>query len=273
MTHPDGSMMCEISYRSKSLAVMRYGTETQFRPCIDACSIVTLTFEMQWSGRDFCRWAIFSFFRWFWNFLWAISYHSTQTFDGPFSRLMGLWRMAPCLPNHWRSDLQVIASPWLMDNKYAKCYTYTGTGHQSLRFQFWLCVYFDLDLWDVIWRFKVMTSSWHMDNKHVNIIQIQFSSKEYGMVIYYSMIEHCKIDFGCMTFFQGCDTPFGQGQLFHEIQIPVEICQITRHSCGVTSTREWVLSPAALSFMYHHPKWNLQTAFFTPITHCHLIYS
>ena len=22
-------------------------------------------------------------------------------FDGPFSKLMGLWRMAPCLPNHW----------------------------------------------------------------------------------------------------------------------------------------------------------------------------
>ena len=23
-------------------------------------------------------------------------------FDGPFSKLMGLWRMAPCLPNHWK---------------------------------------------------------------------------------------------------------------------------------------------------------------------------
>ena len=22
-------------------------------------------------------------------------------FYGPFSKLMGLWRMAPCLPNHW----------------------------------------------------------------------------------------------------------------------------------------------------------------------------
>ena len=22
-------------------------------------------------------------------------------FDGPFFKLMGLWRMAPCLPNHW----------------------------------------------------------------------------------------------------------------------------------------------------------------------------
>ena len=25
-------------------------------------------------------------------------------FYGPFSKLMGLWRMAPCLPNHWVSE-------------------------------------------------------------------------------------------------------------------------------------------------------------------------
>ena len=48
----------------------------------------------------FAKWAIFSFFQWFWNFQWAISYHSTQIFMGHFPKLMGLWSIAPCLPNH-----------------------------------------------------------------------------------------------------------------------------------------------------------------------------
>ena len=39
---------------------------------------------MQWLGRDFSRWANFSFFQWFRNFQWAISYHSTQTLMGHF---------------------------------------------------------------------------------------------------------------------------------------------------------------------------------------------
>ena len=38
----------------------------------------------QWFGRDFCQWAIFSFFQWLWNFQWALSYHSTQTLMGHF---------------------------------------------------------------------------------------------------------------------------------------------------------------------------------------------
>ena len=29
-------------------------------------------------------------------------------FDGPFSKLMGLWRMAPCLPNHWAAYPQIL---------------------------------------------------------------------------------------------------------------------------------------------------------------------
>ena len=33
---------------------------------------------VQWLGRDFWQWAIFSFFQWFWNFQWAISYHSQR---------------------------------------------------------------------------------------------------------------------------------------------------------------------------------------------------
>ena len=28
-------------------------------------------------------------------------------FYGPFSNLMGLWRMAPCLPNHWNLQARI----------------------------------------------------------------------------------------------------------------------------------------------------------------------
>ena len=34
-------------------------------------------------------------------------------FDGPFSKLMGLWRMAPCLLNYW---IWLVSSPWQGDN-------------------------------------------------------------------------------------------------------------------------------------------------------------
>ena len=50
----------------------------------------------QWLGRDFCQWAIFSFFRWFWNFQWAIYLLSTQTLMGHFSNEWdyGAWPLA-----------------------------------------------------------------------------------------------------------------------------------------------------------------------------------
>ena len=56
----------------------------------------------QWLGRNFCQWAIFRFFQRFWNFLWANFLSFYTDFDGPFCKLIGLWGMAPCLPNHWQ---------------------------------------------------------------------------------------------------------------------------------------------------------------------------
>ena len=58
-------------------------------------------------GNMFCRimkMGCFSFFQWFWNFQWVISY---TDFDGSFSKLMGLLCMVLCLPNHW-SQCQII---------------------------------------------------------------------------------------------------------------------------------------------------------------------
>ena len=40
-------------------------------------------------------------------------------FDGPFPRLMGLWRMVPCLPNHWFGWSVVL-------DKGTTCYKFWG---------------------------------------------------------------------------------------------------------------------------------------------------
>ena len=42
---------------------------------------------LQWLGKGFCQIGHF------------LSFYTD--FYGPFSKSMGLWRMAPCLPNHW----------------------------------------------------------------------------------------------------------------------------------------------------------------------------
>ena len=82
--------------------------------------------------RDFCQWAIFSFFlfcrhMYNWNivdcdikqpilplFSFFSMGHSLSfyiDFNGLFSELMGLWCMAPCLPNHWYS-IVIAFSYW-----------------------------------------------------------------------------------------------------------------------------------------------------------------
>ena len=34
-----------------------------------------------------------------------------QDFDGPFSKLMGTWRITPCLPNHWSLGATTVIQP------------------------------------------------------------------------------------------------------------------------------------------------------------------
>ena len=55
----------------------------------------------QWLGRDFCQWAIFSFFPMILKFSMGhfFIFYVTDS-NGRFFKWIGLWRMAPCLPNH-----------------------------------------------------------------------------------------------------------------------------------------------------------------------------
>ena len=48
----------------------------------------------------YCQWAIFSFFLMILKFSMGHFLTFCTYFNGLFSKLMGLWRMAPCLPNH-----------------------------------------------------------------------------------------------------------------------------------------------------------------------------
>ena len=65
------------------------------------CSLVAL----QWSGRDFCQMDHFQLFSMILKFSTGHFLSFYTDFYGPFSKLIGLWRMAPCLPNHWPLDL------------------------------------------------------------------------------------------------------------------------------------------------------------------------
>ena len=51
-------------------------------------------------GRDFCQWAIISFFSMILKFSMGHYLSFYTDFYGPFPKLIGLWPMAPCLPNH-----------------------------------------------------------------------------------------------------------------------------------------------------------------------------
>ena len=58
------------------------------------------------SDREYLSMGHFQLFSMILNF-WMGHFLSLYTdFDGPFSKLMGLWRMAPCLPNHWNMGIQ-----------------------------------------------------------------------------------------------------------------------------------------------------------------------
>ena len=60
-------------------------------------------------------------------------------FYGPFSKLMGLWRMAPCLPNHWRG--KIFFRPMYYSNTHRVFFQSVGNGAGSLAIgkitQFW----------------------------------------------------------------------------------------------------------------------------------------
>ena len=55
----------------------------------------------QWLGRDFLTMGHFQFFSMILKFSMGPFLSFYTDVDGQFSKLMGLWRMAPCLPNHW----------------------------------------------------------------------------------------------------------------------------------------------------------------------------
>ena len=55
-------------------------------------------------------------------------------FDGPFSKLMGLWRMARCLPNHWKGGVEAlkIAKIDLFFGKTGLSHPFLGLGPGAL---------------------------------------------------------------------------------------------------------------------------------------------
>ena len=59
----------------------------------------------QWLGRGFCQMGHFQLFSMILKFSMGHFLSFYTDFYGPFSKLMGLWRMAPCLPNHWSPDV------------------------------------------------------------------------------------------------------------------------------------------------------------------------
>ena len=65
---------------------------------------------LQWLGRGFCRMGHFQLFSMISKFSMGHFLSFYTDFNRPFSKLMGLWRMAPCLPNHcvWLSGQLII---------------------------------------------------------------------------------------------------------------------------------------------------------------------
>ena len=57
-------------------------------------------YQLQWLGRGFCQMGHFQLFWMILKFSMGHFLSFYTNFYGPFSKLMGLWRMAPCLPNH-----------------------------------------------------------------------------------------------------------------------------------------------------------------------------
>ena len=53
------------------------------------------------------KWAIFSFFSMILKFSMGHFLSFYTDFNGPFFKLMGLWRMAPCLPNHCQGGAKI----------------------------------------------------------------------------------------------------------------------------------------------------------------------
>ena len=61
---------------------------------------VRFALPFQWSGRGFCQMGYFQLFSMILKFSMGHFLSFYTDFYGPFSKLMGPWRMAPCLPNH-----------------------------------------------------------------------------------------------------------------------------------------------------------------------------
>ena len=59
--------------------------------------------QYQWLGRGFCQMGHFQLFSMILKFSMGHFLSFYTGFYGPFSKLMGLSCMAPCLPNHWYS--------------------------------------------------------------------------------------------------------------------------------------------------------------------------
>ena len=55
---------------------------------------------IQWLGRGFSQMGHFQLFSMILKFSMGHFLSFYTDFNGPFSKLMGLWRMTPCLPNH-----------------------------------------------------------------------------------------------------------------------------------------------------------------------------
>ena len=64
---------------------------------------------MQWLGRGFPQMGLFQLFSMVLKFSMGHFLSFYTDFYGPFSKLMGLWRMAPCLPNHWQWSIDSVA--------------------------------------------------------------------------------------------------------------------------------------------------------------------
>ena len=62
--------------------------------------LLRLRNPVQWLGRGFCQMGHFQLFSMILKFSMGHLLSFFTDFNGPFSKLMGLWRMAPCLPNH-----------------------------------------------------------------------------------------------------------------------------------------------------------------------------
>ena len=73
----------------------------------------------QWLGRGFCQMGHFQLFSMNLKFSMGHFLSFYTDVNGPFSKLMGLWRMAPCLPYHWSDCPSIHRSIYLSINCYS----------------------------------------------------------------------------------------------------------------------------------------------------------